>query len=101
MTLRRRDLCSKFYDRNSEIFKSKADAKAAFDDIFAMIETELGNGNDIVLTGFGKFWVSRLKPRKVRNPVTKTTSMGHASTTVRFTVSDVLRDKIGGAGSGE
>lgn len=91
MVFRRKDIFDEFYNRNSEMFKSKADAKAVFDDIFKLIEESLVGGNELVITGFGKFWVSHLKPRQVRDPIRQTTSMGVAKDAVRFTPSAALQ----------
>ena len=91
MVVRRKDLLDEFYARNSEIFKSKAEAKKVFDDMFDMIEDSLKAGNTLVITGFGKFWVSKLKARPVRNPIKQTTSMGVPKNAMRFTPSQVIQ----------
>ena len=91
MVIRRKDMFEAFYARNSKIFKSRTDAKAAFDDMFKLIEESLVAGNDLVITGFGKFWVSHLKPRPVRNPREQTTTMGVAKDAARFTPSQALQ----------
>lgn len=96
MVVRRKDLVDEFYARNIEILKSKTAAKAVFDDMFEMIESSLAAGNDVVITGFGKFWVSHLKPRAVRNPIKQTTSMGVAKDAVRFTASQVIQNRLNG-----
>lgn len=94
MDVRRKDLVDKFYVRNAEILKSKAAAKVVFDDMFNMIVESLMAGDTVVVTGFGRFWVSHLKPRPVRNPVEKTTHMGIAKDAVRFTTSQVVQNRI-------
>lgn len=47
-----------------------AEARRAVEEMFKAIETQLGNGNEVRLTGFGKFSVSRRKAREGRNPQT-------------------------------
>ena len=94
MAVRRKDLVDEFYARNSEIFKSKSDAKKVFDDMFNMITDSMLAGNDLVITGFGKFWVSRLKARPVRNPIKQTTTMGVPKNAVRFTPSQVIQARM-------
>lgn len=47
-----------------------ADARRVLDETFRAIETQLGEGNEVRLTGFGKFSVSRRKAREGRNPQT-------------------------------
>jgi DNA-binding protein HU-beta len=46
------------------------EAKAALDATLEEITAQLGAGNEIRLTGFGKFWVSQRPARKGRNPQT-------------------------------
>lgn len=94
MVMRRKDVFDEFYARNEDKFKSKTEAKMVFDDMFAMIDELLRDGNELVITGFGKFWVSRLKPRPVRNPRTQTTAMGEARNAVRFTPGTTMRRNI-------
>src|ERR1700760_4962348 len=45
-------------------------ARRFLEETLRAIETELGNGNEVRLTGFGKFSVSRRKAREGRNPQT-------------------------------
>ena len=47
-----------------------ADAKRALEGTLDEIAGQLGAGNEIRLTGFGKFWVSHRPARKGRNPQT-------------------------------
>lgn len=47
-----------------------AQARRVLDETFRAIETQLGEGNEVRLTGFGKFSVSRRKAREGRNPQT-------------------------------
>jgi len=46
------------------------ESRRALEEMLNAIETELGNGNEVRLTGFGKFSVSRRKAREGRNPQT-------------------------------
>ncbi len=46
------------------------EAKKALDATLEEIAHQLGAGNEIRLTGFGKFWVSHRPARKGRNPQT-------------------------------
>jgi DNA-binding protein HU-beta len=46
------------------------EAKKALDATLDEIAAQLGEGNEIRLTGFGKFWVSQRPARKGRNPQT-------------------------------
>lgn len=49
---------------------SGSDAKRALEATLDEIATQLGDGNEIRLTGFGKFWVSHRPARTGRNPST-------------------------------
>lgn len=84
MDIRRQELFDKFYERNSKLFKSRSEAKEAFDDVFALMGELLGAGNDVVVTGFGKFRVSHLGERNAHNPRTKEKLLSKAKNTVRF-----------------
>jgi DNA-binding protein HU-beta len=46
------------------------EAKSALEATLDEIAGQLGAGNEIRLTGFGKFWVSHRPARKGRNPQT-------------------------------
>src|SRR5690348_8117830 len=46
------------------------ESRHALEEMLRAIETELGKGNEVRLTGFGKFSVSRRKAREGRNPQT-------------------------------
>jgi DNA-binding protein HU-beta len=47
-----------------------AEARTALEEMLGAIETQLAEGNEVRLTGFGKFSVSRRKAREGRNPQT-------------------------------
>jgi DNA-binding protein HU-beta len=46
------------------------EAKRALEATLEEISQQLGAGNEVRLTGFGKFWVSHRPARKGRNPQT-------------------------------
>jgi nucleoid DNA-binding protein len=46
------------------------ESRHALEEMLNSIETQLGKGNEVRLTGFGKFSVSRRKAREGRNPQT-------------------------------
>lgn len=77
-----------------------AEAKRAVDEIFNAIETELGNGNEVRLTGFGKFSVSRRKARKGRNPQTGEPMRIAAKKVPHFTAGAELRKAVPESGPG-
>ncbi len=60
------------------------------------IKTTLGNGEDVLITGFGKFCVKEKSERKGRNPATGNDLILGARRVVIFKCSSVLRDKLNG-----
>ena len=58
----------------------------------------LENGEDILITGFGKFCVKEKRQRKGRNPQTGEDLMLDAKRVVTFRCSGALRDTINGKG---
>ncbi len=66
-----------------------------------IVETLLGimkdameNGDDVLISGFGKFCVKRKKERKGRNPATGANLMLAPRRVVTFKCSGKLRDKV-------
>lgn len=47
---------------------TKKEAKELIDVVFKTVEDSLANGNDVLITGFGKFTVKKLKARKQQIP---------------------------------
>lgn len=67
MTVRKIDLVNAVA---KEANLSKKNASAAVDAVVASIKTSLENGEEVTLTGFGKFEVRDRAARKGRNPQT-------------------------------
>ena len=95
MTLVKEDLIESLYNQ-AEI--SKQQSKALVDNIFELIKKSLESGDDILVSGFGKFSVKTKAPRRGRNPSTGEDLTLNARRVVMFRGSPVLRDKINGAG---
>jgi len=68
------------------------------DSLLETIKRTLENGEDILISGFGKFSVKEKNERKGRNPQTREDLMLDARRVVTFRCSGVLRDKINGKG---
>ena len=66
------------------------------DSLLEIIKGSLENGEDVLITGFGKFCVKENRKRRGRNPQTDEDLMLDARTVVTFRCSGVLRDKING-----
>ena len=59
-----------------------------------IIKSTLQSGEDVMISGFGKFCVNEKKERKGRNPATGDTMMLDPRRVVTFKCSGKLRDKI-------
>ena len=63
-----------------------------------IIKKSLENGEDILISGFGKFSVKEKNERKGRNPQTGEDLILKSRRVVTFRCSESLRDKINGKG---
>ena len=59
-----------------------------------IIKSTLQSGEDVMISGFGKFCVKKKKERKGRNPATGNAMMLEPRKVVTFTCSGKLRDRI-------
>jgi integration host factor subunit alpha len=73
---------------------SKAEAARAVDTVFALLKQTLASGEDILISGFGKWVVRDKKERRGRNPQTGTDLIINARRVVTFRASGVLRRLI-------
>jgi integration host factor subunit alpha len=64
--------------------------------ILELIKRSLENGEDVLISGFGKFCVKQKKERRGRNPATGENMMLSARKTVTFSCSAKLREKVNG-----
>ena len=64
--------------------------------ILEIIKTSLANGEDVLISGFGKFCVNEKPERRGRNPQTGDDLMLGSRRVVTFKCSSVLRDKVNG-----
>jgi integration host factor subunit alpha len=73
---------------------SKKESVTAIESLFEIIKDELGKGNDVMISGFGKWTVRAKKKRKGRNPQTGEPLTIDARKVVTFKPSTVLRDAV-------
>jgi len=59
-----------------------------------LIRAKLASGEDVLISGFGKFCVKKKRERRGRNPATGEDMMLAARRVVSFKCSGQLRDKI-------
>ena len=64
--------------------------------LLEIIKMTLESGEDVLISGFGKFCVNMKKKRRGRNPATGEDLMLGARRTVTFRCSPTLRDKVNG-----
>ena len=64
--------------------------------LLELIKASLESGDDVLVSGFGKFCVKDKKERKGRNPATGEDAILPARRVVTFKCSRKLRDKING-----
>ena len=62
--------------------------------VIEIIKDELVKGNDVMISGFGKWTVKSKKERKGRNPQTGEEIMIDARKVITFKPSTLLRDKV-------
>lgn len=62
--------------------------------LLGIIKNKLVNGEDVLISGFGKFCVKNKSQRKGRNPATGEDMMLGSRRVVTFKCSPVLRDRI-------
>ena len=91
MTLVKEDLIESLYNQ-AEI--SKQESKALVDNVFELIKKSLESGEDVLISGFGKFIVREKASRRGRNPATGGDLTLDARRVVVFKSSGVLREKV-------
>ena len=64
--------------------------------LLEIIKRTLESGEDVLISGFGKFCIKHKRQRKGRNPQTSEEMMLRSRKVVTFRCSGVLRDKING-----
>ena len=62
--------------------------------LLGIIKDTLGNGEDILISGFGKFCIKKKKSRRGRNPATGADLILEPRKVVTFKCSGKLREKI-------
>ncbi len=92
MTLTKADIAKEVYENHS--FLNKPQATEAVETFLKITKDCLVDGEDVLLSGFGKFSVRQKKTRKGRNPQTGEEILLAARRVVTFKPSGILRDKI-------
>lgn len=93
MTLTKADLVDQLYSSNDI---SKAQAREAVEAFLKIAKECLANGDDLLISGFGKFFVKDKKERRGRNPQTGESLMLESRRVVTFHPSGKLKDRVNG-----
>ncbi len=91
MSLTKIDIIGSVYE---QLGIPKKDCVSIVESIFEIIKDDLGKGNDVMISGFGKWIVKAKKKRKGRNPQTGEDLTIDARRVVTFKPSSVLKDTL-------
>jgi len=81
---------------HSELGFPKNKSAELIEILLEQIKNTLENGEDVLISGFGKFCVKNKKERRGRNPATGDDMMLSQRRVVTFRCSHLLREKING-----
>jgi integration host factor subunit alpha len=81
------------------VFLKRRQARALVNSLFEIIKDRLADGEDVLISGFGKFQVLFKWARPGRNPQTAERIVLRSRRTVRFRPSRKIRDKMNVSGS--
>jgi integration host factor subunit alpha len=95
MTLTKEHLIAAAHDK---VGYSKSKSSTLIESLLEIIKKTLENGQDVLISGFGKFCVKQKNSRKGRNPQTEENLTLEARRVVTFRCSKALKDKINGEG---
>jgi integration host factor subunit alpha len=93
MTLTKNDIVETISIRNGFTKKKSIETVKT---LLEIIKSTLESGEDVLISGFGKFCVKDKKERKGRNPATGESMMLRPRKVVTFKCSGKLRDRING-----
>ncbi len=95
MTLNKADLIDSIYN---QLDLPKTKSAHVVDSLLEIIKKTLEDGEDVLISGFGKFCVKKKNKRRGRNPQTGEDLMLGERRVVTFRCSGVLRDKVNAKG---
>jgi integration host factor subunit alpha len=93
MSLTKVDIIDTIYEK---LGIPKKECAGIIESVFDIIKDDLNNGNDVMISGFGKWMVKSKKKRKGRNPQTGKELMIEARRVVTFRPSQVLKKTVNG-----
>ena len=95
MTITRAHLTDSIYNQ-LDLPKSKS--AGLVESVFEIMKNTLENGEDILISGFGKFCIKGKKDRRGRNPWTGEDMVLGPRRIVTFKCSGALKDRLNGSG---
>jgi integration host factor subunit alpha len=93
MTITKADIIELIY-KNSDL--KKQESAFAVESLLEIIKRTLESGEDLLISGFGKFCVKGKNKRRGRNPQTGEDMMLDTRRVVTFKCSGVLKEKMNG-----
>ena len=91
MALTKEQIICDIYDN---VGLSKTKSRSVVEKLFELIKSTLSDGDDVLISGFGKLSVKAKAERRGRNPQTAEDLILEPRKVVVFKTSGVLRDKI-------
>ena len=95
MTITRAHLTDSIHNR---LDLPKAKSAGLVESVFEIMKNTLENGEDILISGFGKFCIKGKRDRRGRNPWTGEDMMLGSRRIVTFKCSGALKDRLNGSG---
>ncbi|MCP4748051.1 MAG: integration host factor subunit alpha, partial [Desulfobacteraceae bacterium] len=93
-TLTKADIVETMTEQMKRVGFTKNRCSDAIESLMEIIKDAMENGDDVLISGFGKFCVKQKKERRGRNPATDQPLMLSARKVVTFKCSGKLREKI-------
>ena len=90
-TCTKQTIIEKISTKNNQ---TPSQAKDTVETLLEIMKSTLASGEDIMLSGFGKFKINEKAPRKGRNPATGKDMMLKERRIVTFKCSGKLREKL-------
>ncbi|WP_300464733.1 integration host factor subunit alpha [Desulfobacula sp.] len=81
---------------SEKINLNSSETKDTVEALLEIMKSTLASGEDVMISGFGKFQVNQKAPRKGRNPATGHDMMLGGRKVVTFKCAGKLRDRING-----
>jgi integration host factor subunit alpha len=91
LALTKQTIIEKISEKNN---LSPSEAKKTIETLLKIMKSTLASGEDIMISGFGKFQANEKSPRKGRNPATGEDMILGGRRVVTFKCAGGLRDRV-------